>query len=126
MPHSMGTALEVMSGLSCEFAFLGFRVKPFSYPAALRIIDHVAVTLGQALMLARSRIASLPSPILQMMAERDHAHSNAELLQRELEVFRAQRENMQPHKRPEYPPEQRLAILQIMRLRGWNEVVTAM
>ena len=30
-----------------------------------------------------------------------------------------------PHKRPEYPPEQRLAILQVMRLRGWNAVVTA-
>ena len=100
-------------------------MKLFSYLAALQIIDHVAVTLGQALMLARSRIASLPSPVLQMMAERDHAHSDAELLRRELEVFRAQRENMQPHKRPEYPPEQRLAILQIMRLRGWNAVVTA-
>ncbi len=93
--------------------------------AALRIIDSVAIVLGQAMQLARARVASVGSSVLRMMAERDHAHGESDLLRRELEVFRAQRENMQPHKRPEYPPEQRLAILQIMRLRGWNAVVTA-
>jgi transposase InsO family protein len=89
-----------------------------STTARLRIIDSVAIVLGQALMLARSRVASL-------MAERDHAHSEAELLRWELEVYRAQRAALAPHKRPTYPPEQRLAILQIMRLRGWNAAVTA-
>ncbi len=100
-------------------------MKLLSYTAILRIIDSVAIVLGQALMLARSRVACLSSPVLRMMAERDHAHSESELLRRELEVFRAQREAMRPHKRPDYPPSQRLAILQVMRLRGWNAVVTA-
>jgi putative transposase len=100
-------------------------MKLLSNTAALRIIDSVAIALGQALQLARVRVASLPSPVLGMMAERDHAHGESELLRRELEVFRAQREALKPHRRPDYPPEQRLAILQIMRLRGWNAVVTA-
>ena len=43
-----------------------------------------------------------------------------ELLRREVDVMRAQRANLAPHRRPDYARQQRLAILQITRLRGWN------
>jgi transposase InsO family protein len=42
-----------------------------------------------------------------------------------LETFHAQREGLPPHRRPDYRPEQRLAILQLRRLRGWSIKKTA-
>jgi len=71
-------------------------------------------------MLARARAASCPSPVLQMMARRDHTHWEARMLERELGVFRAHRTRLESHQRPQYTPEQRAEILQIMRLRGWS------
>ena len=41
-----------------------------------------------------------------------------DLLRRELEILPAQRECLLPHRRPAYGPAQRLAILQLRRLRG--------
>lgn len=97
----------------------------FANATALRVIDAMAIVLCQALQLARARIASAASPVLRMMAERDHAVSEVELLRRELDIFRGQREAMPPHRRPDYSPQQRLAILQLMRLRDWNIGVVA-
>ena len=42
------------------------------------------------------------------------------MLRREAEIFRAQRKSLPPHRRPDYRPEQRLAILQLRGLRGWS------
>jgi len=91
----------------------------------LVLIDAIAVLLAQAGQLARVRLASAASPILRLMMERDHATHEAELLQRELAVLRNQRAAMKPHHRPDYTPDQRLEILQIMRLRGWSVVTVA-
>ena len=94
----------------------------FSSVTIVGIADAMANTLGQAMQLARMRLASAASPILRLMIQRDHEVTESELLRRELEILRAGRENMPPQKRPDYRPAQRLAILQIMRLRGWNTV----
>jgi len=59
------------------------------------------------------------------MCQRDHAHGTIELLRRELHILRAQRQSMPPHRRPDYLAEQRLAILQLKRLRGWTIGKTA-
>jgi putative transposase len=85
----------------------------------------MASAIGQAMQLARTRLASAASPILRLMIQRDHEVSESELLRRELEILRTGRENMLPQKRPDYRPAQRLAILQLMRLRGWNMRTTA-
>ncbi len=47
---------------------------------ALRIIDAMAIVLSEALQLARARIASSASPVMRMMAERDYALCEIELL----------------------------------------------
>ena len=57
----------------------------FANAAALRILDGVAVLLGQAYQRARCRIASASSPVLRMMAERDEVHVESDLLRRELQ-----------------------------------------
>jgi len=97
----------------------------FSDSAALRIVDSMAILIGQAYQFARCRVASASSPVLRMMTQRDLIHQEHELLLRELQIMRDQRAGLQPHKRPEYAPQQRLAILQLMRLRGWNVQIIA-
>ena len=59
------------------------------------------------------------------MTQRDQIHTELDLTQRELQILRDQRAGLRPHKRPDYAPEQRLAILQLMRLRGWSTQIVA-
>lgn len=105
-------------------------IAPFSiYPKGLampqlgtvwKIMDSVSHVFSQAYTLARARAASSASPIIRLMAYRDHAHWEVKLLERELEVLRGQRSKLPPRCRPIYSPTQRIEILQIMRLRGWT------
>ena len=67
---------------------------PLTQAAALQIIDSIAIVLIQAYQLARSRIASAASPVLRMLAERDHYHMELALQRRETEIIRGQRANM--------------------------------
>ena len=97
----------------------------FTNATALKVIDAVAIVLSEAYQLARCRIASAASPVLRMMTQRDQSHIELDLLRRELEILRGQRAALYPHKRPDYTPGQRLAILQLMRLRRWNAKVAA-
>ena len=79
----------------------------------LRLVDSVAILLSQAYQLARARLASAGSSILRLLVQRDQVVSEVDLLHREVEIMRAQRESLPPHRRPNYEPEQRLAILQL-------------
>ena len=97
----------------------------FSDALAFRIIDSVAIVFAQAYHLARARVASCASPVLRLMAQRDPVSWEIELLRRELDILRGQRENLPPHRRPGYWPDPRLAILQIMRMRNWSGVQVA-
>ena len=73
----------------------------FSSVTIVGIADAMASTLGQAMQLARTRLASAASPIMRLMIQRDHEVTESELLRRELEILRAGRENMPPQKRPD-------------------------
>jgi len=91
----------------------------------LSVVDSMAILLSQAYQLARARLASAGSPVLRLLVQRDQEVTEGDLLRRELGILRAQRESLPPHRRPEYRPEQRLAILQLRRLRGWSIKKTA-
>ena len=97
----------------------------FTNATTLKVIDAVAIVLSEAYQLARCRISSSGSPVLRMMTQRDQSHLELDLLRRELEILRGQRAGLCPHKRPDYTREQRLAILQLMRLRSWDAKVAA-
>ena len=92
----------------------------FTNTATLKIIDCVAILFAQAYQLARCRLASTASSTLRLMMERDELLTEVQWLKRELEILRSQRAAMVPRKRPAYSPEQRIAILQLMRQRGWS------
>lgn len=60
------------------------------------------------------------SPLVQLLGQRDAIHHDASLLERELAVFRAQRQRKPAHQRPHYSPSERAQILEVMKLHGWS------
>jgi len=96
-----------------------------SSATVLRLVDSMAILLAQAYQLTRVRLAPSGSPVLRVLVQRDQEATEVDLLRREVEVFRAQRESVPPNRRPTYGPAQRLAILQLWRLRGRSIKKTA-
>ena len=79
------------------------------------LVGAVAVLFARSYMLARSRAVSHVSPMGRMLGLRDHAHSEAALLERELAVFRSHRRHRSPGRRLHYSAEKWSEILQIGR-----------
>jgi len=100
-------------------------MRTWSNSSALLFIDFVAIAIAQGYMLTRARLAPHPSPVLRLAAARDAAVWDVALLERELAVFRQERERIPAKQRPYYTPTHRLEILQIMRLREWSATKTA-
>ena len=84
------------------------------------LIDAVSVLFSQAYMTARARAFGHPSPVVRLLAQRDHAYSDGVLLERELAIFRSQRHRYPAKRRPHFAPQERAEILQLKRLRGWS------
>ena len=91
-----------------------------SNSSVLQCIDAIAILIAQGYMLARARLVSHPSPLLRIAAVRDAWAWETALLERELAVFRQERERIPAKQPPHYTPTHRLEILQIMRLRQWS------
>ncbi len=92
----------------------------WSNSAVLQLIDAIAIAVAQGYMLVRSRLTSHPSPVLRVTAGRDAAVWNNKLLERELAIYRQERQRVPPRQRWHYTSVHRLDILQIMRLRNWT------
>ena len=60
------------------------------------------------------------SPLIRLLGQRDALYHDVSLLERELAVFRGQRQRKPAHQRPHYSPSERAQILEVMRLRGWS------
>ncbi|MEQ8850448.1 MAG: DDE-type integrase/transposase/recombinase [Phycisphaerales bacterium] len=84
------------------------------------LVDSVSILFIQGYTAARARAYAHAMPMVRLLAERDHAHGEAVLLERELEIFRSQRRRKPPKQRSHYSPKERAEILQLMRLRGWS------
>lgn len=57
------------------------------------LVDAVSILFMQAYTAARVRAFGHPWPVVQVLAQRDHAHSDAVLLERELAIFRSHRQS---------------------------------
>ncbi len=66
-----------------------------------------------------------PTAAVRMKAQRDHLYTETTLLERELEIFRAQRLAKPPRQHPHFTPELRAEILQLAALRQWSVAHTA-
>jgi len=72
-------------------------------------IDSIAIAIAQGYMLARARLTLHPSPVLRLAAVRDAVPWDASLLERELAVFRQERERLPSKQQAHYTPTNRLA-----------------
>ncbi len=84
------------------------------------LADAVATLLACSAVAARARLLTHASPLIRLMAQRDSLHHETTLLERELAIFRSQRQRRPAKQRPQYSPEERAQILQVMRLRHWS------
>ncbi|MEN1705225.1 MAG: DDE-type integrase/transposase/recombinase [Planctomycetota bacterium] len=84
------------------------------------LIECIAVALAQGYGLARARALAHSAPMTRLLGQRDHLHTEAAMLERELAIFRAQRLEKAPRQRPHFAPQQRAEILQLAALRGWT------
>lgn len=84
------------------------------------VAEGIATTFMCAAMAARARMLEHASPLVRLLGQRDALHYDASLLERELAVFRSQRERKLSHQRPHYSPAERAQILEVMKLREWS------
>ena len=75
------------------------------------VVDLVSVLFMHAYVAARSRAFGHPSGMVRVLAQRDHADSDSIRLERELAIFRSQRQGRPAKKRPYYAPKERAEIL---------------
>ena len=93
----------------------------WSISTVFHLIDAVAIAIAQGYMLARARLISHPSPVIRLAAARDAASWDARLLERELAVFRQERERLTAKQRPHYTAKwlrTYLGLLSIGRTKG--------
>jgi len=83
------------------------------------LVESVSVLFMRGYLAARARAYEHPMPMVRLLAQRDHAHTESVLLERELAIYRSQRHCKSPKHRPHYSPQERSEILQLMCLRGW-------
>lgn len=84
------------------------------------VAEGIATTFMCAAVTARARMLEHASPLIRLLGYRDAMHHDACLLERELAVFRSQRERKPAHQRSHYSPSERAQILQVVKLRGWS------
>lgn len=89
------------------------------------LVEGISTMFMHAYMRARTRAVVHPSPMVRMLAQRDHAFSDSVLLEREMAIFRLHRQRCPSKERAHYSPGERAEILQVMRLRGWTAKRTA-
>jgi putative transposase len=65
------------------------------------------------------------SPEVRHLAEEDRLRQEVQLLHEEIRIKDARMEQIEPHRRPHYPPTARLAILELRAARAWSLAQTA-
>jgi len=97
-----------------------------TWPRPVRqAVDAIATLLSAVFLLARARAADHASRFVRALARDHHRAWREDLLRRESDLLRSRLRRLSPAHRPHYAPDERFAILQLMRLRGWTPERTA-
>ena len=89
--------------------------------AILQVISLAQFTMAHT----RGWAANSPNSRIRLKADLDRAHQEIALLCEELRIHQARMAQLPPHRRPYYPPVQRMAILQLRAARNWSLEQTA-
>ena len=101
---------------------------PFSVPLPPSWPKHAKAATLHVISLAhfvlthvRGWAANSPIHRVRLAAECDRLESEVAMLREEIRIKDARMAALAPHRRPHYPPAERMAILQLMAARGWSK-----
>jgi len=86
---------------------------------------HVISVAQYATVYTRSWAADNADSRVRLKAELDRANQEIGLLREEMRIKDARMARIDPHRRPHYPPVERMAILQLRAARAWSLERTA-
>ena len=99
---------------------------PRNWPRRVRSAAVHAVSLADlAMTRTLSRASDSFNPRLRLQAELERLRREISLLREEIRIKDARTEQIDPHRRPYYPPTARLAILELRAARAWSLAQTA-
>jgi transposase InsO family protein len=81
---------------------------------------HVISLAQYSTIYTRGWAADSSNQRVRLKAELDRSNQEIVLLREELRIKDARLARIDPHRRPHYPPTERMAILQIRSARGWS------
>ena len=95
---------------------------PSSWPKHAKTATLHVISLAHfALTHVRGWAANSLIHRVRLAAERDQLNSEVAMLREEIRIKDARMATLVPHRRPHYPPGERMAILQLMAARGWSK-----
>lgn len=99
---------------------------PRKWPRSVRSAVLHVISLGQhAIAYTRAWAADSTNARLSLKAKLDRAHQEIALLREQLRIKDARMASIPPHRRPNYPPTERMAILELKTARNWSLKQTA-
>jgi len=99
---------------------------PRSWPSRVKSAVLHVISLAQfTLAYTRGWAANSINSRIRLKAELERANQEIALLGEEIRIKDARMARIQPHRRPYYPPTERLAILEIKAVGGWSPEQTA-
>ncbi len=94
---------------------------PRDWPRRVRAAIVQAVSLARAsLALTHGWASESLNAELRRQADEDRLRQEVQLLSEEIRIKDARMEQLEPQRRPHYPPTERLAALQLRAIRGWS------
>jgi len=99
---------------------------PRGWPRCVRSAAVHAISLADlALTRTLAWAADSLNPRLRIQAELERLQREISLLHEEIRIKDVRMEQIEPHRRPYYPPTARLAILELRAAHGWSLAQTA-
>src|SRR3989475_12940446 len=99
---------------------------PRGWPRRVRSAVVRVISLARtSLALTQSWESESMNGQLRRRAEGDRLQQEIQFLREETRIKDARMEQLEAHRRPHYPPTQRLAILELRAARGWSLAQTA-
>src|SRR6058998_1158619 len=99
---------------------------PRGWPRRVRSAVVQVISLARtSLALTQGWASESLNPELRQRAEGDRQQQEIQLLREEIRIKDARMEQIEAHRRPHYPPTERLAILELRAARGWSLAQTA-
>src|SRR2546422_10039884 len=99
---------------------------PRRWPRCVRSAVIQVISLARtSLALTQGWASDSMNRQLRRQAEGDRFQQEIQILREEIRIKDARMEQLDAHKRPHYPPTERLAILELRAARGWSLAQTA-